>query len=351
MVSTEKSVPPEALTRHREALLSEMRATLAERSLPLYDMARYALGWQAADGEPLQRDGGKAIRPAICLLGAAAIDAAPAAHDRALPGAAAVEFVHNFSLVHDDLQDRDDERHGRATVWRVWGEAQAINGGDALRELADFALRRAREAGASAETVLGATARLNAAALEMIEGQYLDLRFEEDSQVGLHDYLTMIERKTGAMMGVSLALGGLLAGASDERADALDRAGRRLGRCFQIQDDYLGVWGDSAATGKSTDNDIRRRKKAFPIVHALEHGAPELCQQLQSYYRRDEDLHEEEIGRVQALLEEAGAGAAAKKAAAAEHAAFDSALQACEPLPIAGAELREIGAFLVQRDR
>ena len=178
--------------------------------------------------------------------------------------------MHNFSLVHDDIQDRDDERHHRPTVWRVWGEAQAINAGDALRELGQMALSRAGAAGADAATVLAAGETLNRCALNMIEGQYLDLEYETRRAVGVDEYLTMVEHKTGALLGCSLALGALLAGGDRDVAARLEHAGRCLGLAFQIRDDALGIWGDSSATGKSSDSDIRRRKKSFPIVYALD---------------------------------------------------------------------------------
>ena len=218
-----------------------MRAAFPVGSLPIYDMARYALGWQAENGEPANASG-KGARAALTMLGAEAITDDAAALERATAGAAAVELVHNFSLVHDDVQDGDLERRGRPTVWTIWGVAQAINTGDLMRELADAALRRARTLGAPAESVLEANRRLNQATMLMIEGQYLDLTFEQRLDVEVDEYLGMVERKTGAMMGVSLAIGATLAGASQEQADALDRAGRRLGRCFQMRDDWLGIW-------------------------------------------------------------------------------------------------------------
>ena len=220
---------PPVLAQPREAVLAEMRAVVGDRSLPIYAMARYALGWIEADGGPRSEPAGKGIRPALAVLAGRAIDPSDAAGRRALAGAAAVEFVHNFSLVHDDIQDRDDERHHRPTVWRVWGEAQAINVGDSLRELAQSALSRATQAGASADTVLAAADTLNRCTMEMIEGQYLDLDFESRGAVSADDYLTMVERKTGALLGCSLALGARLAGADRDVAARLEHAGRCLG--------------------------------------------------------------------------------------------------------------------------
>ena len=355
MTDAMTDILPDAFTRHAAAVEAEMRATLdaaAARGgleLPIHDMARYALGWIDRHGQP-DSAAGKRARPALCMLGAAAVSDDPARQDRAIHGAAAIEFVHNFSLVHDDIQDQDEQRRGRPTVWTIWGASQAINAGDALRELGDLALFRARAAGTPADAVLDATARLNDAALRMIEGQYLDLTFEERSDVELDEYLRMVERKTGAMMGASLAIGAVLAGASAQQADALQLAGERLGRCFQIRDDWLGVWGDAAALGKSTQSDIRRKKKSYPILWTLRNAPPAVCRALLDAWRLDE-LSDDDVAAVQSLLDESGASEAANEAAEREYDAFRSALLDCQPRAAAVAELEQIAAFTMQRDR
>ena len=355
MTDAMTDILPDAFTRHAAAVEAEMRATLdaaAARGgldLPIHDMARYALGWIDRHGQP-DNAAGKRARPALCMLGAAAVSDDPARQDRAIHGAAAIEFVHNFSLVHDDIQDQDEQRRGRPTVWTIWGISQAINAGDALRELGDLALFRARGAGAPADAVLDATARLNHAALRMIEGQYLDLTFEERSDVELDEYLRMVERKTGAMMGASLAIGAVLAGASAQQADALQQAGERLGRCFQIRDDWLGVWGDAAALGKSTQSDIRRKKKSYPILWTLRSAPPAVRRALLDAWRLDE-LSDDDVAGVQSLLDESGASDAANEAAEREYDAFRSALLDCQPRAAAVAELEQIAAFTMQRDR
>lgn len=348
-------VLPAALTRHTAAVEAEMRATVDAAAagggleLPIHEMARYALGWIDQQGKP-DDAAGKRARPALCMLGAAAISPEAGAQRRALHGAAAVEFVHNFSLVHDDIQDQDEQRRGRPTVWTIWGVSQAINAGDALRELADLALLRARGENAAAEAILDAAARLNGATLRMIEGQYLDLTFEERLDVALDEYLRMVERKTGAMMGVSLAIGATLAGGSAQQADALQRAGERLGRCFQIRDDWLGVWGDAAALGKSTQSDIRRKKKSFPVLWTLRNAPAAVRRSLLDAWRI-EALTDEDVAAVQGLLDESGASEAADEAAEREYQAFRSALLDCQPRGEAVVELEAIAAFTMQRDR
>ena len=340
---------PAALDRHHAGVQAEMRAVLEGRSLPIYDYARYALGWIDERGAPADA-GGKGARGTLCMLAAEAVDDAPDALARARCAAAAVEFVHNFSLVHDDVQDRDEARRGRPTVWKVWGVAQAINAGDALRELAGGALRRAVRHGAPAERIVEADRRLNAAALRMIEGQYLDLAFEQRTDVSVGEYAEMVECKTGAMMGVSLALGALFAGAGPDRCDAFQRAGERLGRCFQLRDDWLGVWGDAAELGKSTDSDIRRRKKAHPALYAIERSPAGARRRLLEIYAK-EALSDDDVDEVRALFAEAGAAERTEAAAREERDAFAAALAECAPRAAAGRELLELADFTLSRGR
>ena len=348
------AAPPTALTRHHEAVQAEMRAAFPSVSLPIYDMARYALGWLDQAGGPADASG-KGARAALAMLGAEAITDNPARLARARAGAAAVELVHNFSLVHDDVQDGDLERRGRPTVWSIWGVAQAINTGDLMRELADAALRRALLHGAAAEAALDAIRRLNRATMLMIEGQYLDLAFEQRLDVEVEEYLAMVERKTGAMMGVSLAIGATLAGASTEQADTLDRAGRRLGRCFQMRDDWLGIWADPQALGKPTDADIRRRKKSFPILYALSHAPAAARRELIELYEPrggdHSDLPDPQVDWVHNLLGEIGADAATDRAAREEYDAFRVELAASRPRPQAVADLEALARFTLERDR
>ncbi len=345
---------PAALSRYHEAVQSEMRAAFPDVELPIYDMARYALGWLDEQGNPANASG-KGARAALTMLGAESITDDPELLQRATSGAAAVEIVHNFSLVHDDVQDGDVERRGRPTVWKIWGVAQAINTGDLMRELADTALRRALSHGASAESVIAAIQRLNQATILMIEGQYLDLTFEQRTDVSVDEYLAMVERKTGAMMGVSLSIGATLAGASSEQADALDRAGRRLGRCFQMRDDWLGIWADPDALGKPTDADIRRRKKSYPILYTLDHAPADARRELMALYQSDlgdsVDLPQDQVDWVHNLLGEIGADEATDQAARAEYEAFRVELESANPRAAAVDDLEALALFTLERDR
>ena len=238
---------PVVFERYRSEIDSELRAVLAERESPLYDMMRYHLGWIDWQGRPLSGTAGKALRPALCLL---ACEAVGGTYHRALPAAAAVELLHNFSLIHDDIQDDDRERRHRPTVWSIWGKPQAINAGTAMRVLASLALSRLGENGVSGEKQLRIQRILDESCLRLIEGQYLDISYESRLDIGVTDYLGMIDGKTAALIGCSLELGAFL-GTDDEAViRGLWNFGRNLGLAFQIRDDILGIWGDEKETGK-----------------------------------------------------------------------------------------------------
>ena len=254
--------PPPALTTHLEALEDALRAAIGPSDSALVSAARYVMGWEDEEGRPL-RAGGKRIRPGLCLLAAEAFGATAT---EAMPGAVAVELVHNFSLVHDEIQDRDGERHHRPTIWRIVGEAQAINVGDFLFTRA---LRALAEAGLPSERRVAALEALLTATDDMIGGQWADLTFEERGDVTVADYLAMVEGKTGALIGAPLQIGAILAGAAPVRSDGIRDWGRRLGLAFQAQDDILGIWGDPNLTGKSNQNDLARHKKTLPVIEAL----------------------------------------------------------------------------------
>jgi len=265
-------------------------------------MVRYHLGWEATDGTPSDQTG-KGLRPALCLL---ACEATGAPYSRALPAAAAVELVHNFSLVHDDIQDHDRIRRHRPTVWAVWGEAQAINAGDAMLVLGRSALLRLAGEGVSAETVVDASRILDERTLEMVEGQTMDIAFEGSAAVSLPDYLDMVDRKTGALFDCALYLGAL-AGAQDiALAGELGRFGRAMGVLFQVRDDMNGVWGVETEMGKQPAADIRRRKKSAPIVHALDSARGETRERLLRTYAKSE-LDDADISLVLDCLDETGA--------------------------------------------
>lgn len=233
-----------------------------------YSMMHYHMGWVDEAFRPQQLPTGKRLRPMLCLLACAEAGGDPA---DALPAAAALELLHNFSLVHDDIEDRDATRHHRPTVWKLWGEPQGINVGDGLFALAFAAMQRLARRGISAPITLQALASFTQTCLELTEGQHLDLGFETRASVTVQEYLRMIHGKTASLVGASVVIGAQIGGASRLQANALQQFGKSVGLTFQIQDDILGIWGDPQVTGKAAGNDILRRKKSLPLLYALDH--------------------------------------------------------------------------------
>ncbi|RME63697.1 MAG: polyprenyl synthetase family protein, partial [Caldilineae bacterium] len=242
----------------------------------------------------------------------------------ALPAAAAIEILHNFSLIHDDIEDGDETRRHRPTLWTLWGVPQAINVGDGMFALAYAALLRLRERNLPPATVLSTVERFTATCITLTEGQHLDLSFEEREQVSVDEYLHMIEGKTAALLAASLALGAEIGGAVSDVVEQLHQFGRAIGLAFQIQDDILGIWGDPEVTGKAAGNDILRRKKSLPLLYALEH--PQIGPRLRELWR--EEMDPASLPQVMALLEEAGARAYAEKVLQQQHQVGLAALHA-----------------------
>jgi geranylgeranyl diphosphate synthase type I len=230
----------------------------------LAGMGRYHLGWVDRDFAPAANvDQGKRMRPEIALL---CCQAAGGALESAAPLAAAIELLHNFTLVHDDIQDRAPKRRHRDTVWANWGESQAINAGDALFAAAHLALFESRRAGVAAECVLTVAEAFNRMAIEIVAGQVADLSFETRSDVRPDEYLAMIAGKTAAIVQFAAWAGAEIAGADAQVARAFGEFGLALGLGFQIQDDLLGIWASAAETGKAAADDIRRKKKSLPVL-------------------------------------------------------------------------------------
>lgn len=236
----------------------------------LFGMLQYHLGWVDATFTPCQAQTGKHVRPVLCLL---VCEACSGNWEQALPAGAALELLHNFSLIHDDIEDQDETRRGRPTVWSLWGEAQGINAGDTLFALTQLALMRLSERDVPAPTIVNALRLLNHTCVTLTGGQHLDIGFENKTNVPVADYLEMIEKKTAALMACACEMGALIAAAHSDQREHLRSFGRHLGLTFQMRDDVLGIWGDPTLTGKPVGADIARRKKSLPILHGLEHSA------------------------------------------------------------------------------
>jgi geranylgeranyl diphosphate synthase type I len=273
----------------REAVASSITAE-ARR---LGAMLEYHLGWRDERLEPLETPApaGKKLRPGLVLLVAQAVTGD--INTQARNAAAAVELIHNFSLVHDDIQDHSELRRHRRTLWTIWGMPQGINAGDALFALAQLVLLRD-----STSLAARMAAELNSTALGLAEGQFLDIDLQEGrTPATLDGYATMIARKTGVLFASACRLGAMAAGASDAQVDAYGAYGGQLGQAFQEQDDLLGVWGVSSVTGKPDAADIVERKRGLPAAMAL--GRPDAPEWLHAIYRDTEhELSAEEVERV-----------------------------------------------------
>jgi geranylgeranyl diphosphate synthase type I len=264
----------------------------------VYDMIRYHLGLDGSGASA-----GKRMRPVLGLLAYASIagDYRPA-----LPGAAAVELGHNFSLVHDDIEDGDRERRHRPTVWALHGVAQAINTGDMLFSLSRMALHRLTDLGFSDAKVLRLMRLYDQTCVALCEGQYIDIATSEaDDVMSVDLYFDMIGRKTAALIAASIEAGALLATDDDEVIARYRAFGWALGLAFQLNDDLLGIWGAEKATGKKP-SDIARRKKTLPVIYAFEHAGPEDRERLAALYGNG-GPGAAEVDEIVAILERTGA--------------------------------------------
>jgi geranylgeranyl diphosphate synthase type I len=329
---------------------AEMRRLLAPPQgvlNPFYGMMHYHLGWLDESFKPVQVSGGKLLRPIFTLLCCQAASGQP---EKALTAAAAVELIHNFSLIHDDIEDNSRTRRGRATVWAIWGEPQAINAGDGLFVLARNALLKLSEQGVSHPTIFAALERLDQTCLALCQGQCLDMSFEQTLAVDLEAYLEMIEGKTAALLACSGYLGGLIATDNRAKAEVFWQLGRALGMAFQIQDDLLGIWGQEVVTGKPAGDDLRRRKKSLPVVYALNQANQRQAARFKEIYSTA-SLTEADVAEAIIILEEIGAKASTEAQAKSYIDTAKSALQAIEAAPENKLSLEEMAHFLIERVR
>ncbi|MFF2773799.1 polyprenyl synthetase family protein [Streptomyces sp. NPDC058052] len=310
------------------------------------EMAAYALGWTGTDGTPDPGGSeGKGVRQALAVLAAEAVggDAADG-----VPGAVAVELVHTFSLLHDDIMDADALRRRRPAVWKTYGTGPAVLAGDALLAQAVTGLAEARSDHAAA-----AVRRLCGTLNALVSGQAEDLRFEHRPWYGPgavtpERYRSMAAHKTGALLGCALALGAVLGGAPGPTVTALDHAGRQLGLAFQAVDDVLGIWGDPETTGKPVHADLRRGKKTYPVLAALADGGP-AARELGALLSSSRRIDDATAAHLAALVEEAGGRTAAHEEA---HRCLDAAratLRAATPSHPAAQELDALCADLLDR--
>ncbi|QBJ93191.1 polyprenyl synthetase family protein [Streptomyces seoulensis] len=336
------------LERGRTLATPVLRAAVDRLAPPMDTVAAYHFGWIDAAGNPAAGDGGKAVRPALAVLSAEVTGAAPEA---GVPGAVAVELVHNFSLLHDDLMDGDEQRRHRDTVWKVHGPAQAILVGDALFALGNEVLLELGTVEAGR-----ATRRLTTATRALIDGQAQDISYEHRDRVSVEECLEMEGNKTGALLACASSIGAVLGGADDRTADALERYGYHLGLAFQAVDDLLGIWGDPESTGKQTWSDLRQRKKSLPVVAALAAGGPasERLGEILAADAKSSDFaafSEEEFAARAALIEAAGGREWTADEARRQHAVAIEALHAVDMPDRVRDAFTALADFVVVRKR
>ncbi|MDG9715973.1 polyprenyl synthetase family protein [Streptomyces sp. DH24] len=336
------------LERGRTLATPVLRAAVDRLAPPMDTVAAYHFGWIDAEGRPADGDGGKAVRPALAVLSAEVTGAPP---QTGVPGAVAVELIHNFSLLHDDLMDGDEQRRHRDTVWKVHGPAQAILVGDALFALANEVLLEVGtvEAGRAAR-------RLAAATRALIDGQAQDISYEHRDRVSVEECLEMEGNKTGALLACASSVGAVLGGADDRTADALERYGYHLGLAFQAIDDLLGIWGDPVTTGKQAWSDLRQRKKSLPVVAALEAdgaAAEQLGEMLAADAKSSDfaNFSEEEFAARADLIERAGGREWTAEEARRQHTIAIEALDAVDMPDPVREQFTALADFVVVRKR
>jgi geranylgeranyl diphosphate synthase type I len=334
----ERDRAADVLEAARAAVEPALRAAVATLPAAVAPIAGYHFGWLDADGRPAHAGGGKVVRPALVAAAATAVGGDPSA---ALPAGVAVELVHNFSLLHDDVMDEDTTRRHRRTAWTVFGTGPAILAGDALLTLAIEVLA------GSGHPAAGEGVRVLCAAVHgLVDGQVADLDFERRGHVEVAECLAMADGKTAALLGCSAALGAVFGG-EPGHAGTLDRAGRELGLAFQHVDDLLGIWGDPAATGKPVGNDLRHRKKSLPVVAALTSGTSAGVE-LAALYGTDRELDELDVARAAELVEESGAREWCREQV---ELLLDTALHRFTTLPGPVDDLVALAHLVARRDR
>lgn len=331
----------EYVSQMRPAIEAELHfvfsTSLREEQTGLVDMLSYHMGWNEHNTGPDSQ--GKRIRPMLVLL---SCSAAGGDWHKALPAAAAVELVHNFSLIHDDIQDQSDMRRGRQTVWKIWGMPQAINAGDLMFTLSYAAVARLADT-ANADVAVKAAMLINQACVRLTRGQYLDISYETRKDLVLEDYWPMVAGKTAALLACSAQLGALVAGANAGQQQSFFDFGYNLGLAFQVMDDELGIWGNSSSTGKSVESDLVAGKKTLPVLYALEKSSRFARRWAMGPIRGDE------VSDLAALLEEEGAREYAQQTADSLTKMSLDALDKASKIGDASIALRDLAMSLLSR--
>jgi geranylgeranyl diphosphate synthase type I len=328
-----------------DAVDAHMRAVVDGAALAddLAGMLRYHLGWVDEHFETTHAPRGKHLRPALCLLTS---EAAGGTWRDAIASAAAVELIHNFSLVHDDIEDDSPLRRHRPTLWAVWGVPRALNAGDTLLILAQGTVLHdaAREVRS-----LAAARILNTSCRALCAGQHCDLSVSAEREPTLAEYLCMVEGKTGALLGAAGELGALAADAPQAVRDAYGRFGREVGVAFQLQDDLLDVWGDAATTGKPSREDLRARKHSLPFVLGCARAPTATRARLRRLYLAEGPLEDAAVDEVVGIMEGLGVREEAEQLVRYHHEAALSALREARPTQAGGNLLALLAESLIDR--
>ena len=335
----------ELLTLCRERVQIELASIVSGSPSDLYGILKYHMGWQDEHNNPCHSKLGKFIRPTLCVLSCQVVKGDAL---QIVPAAAAVELVHGFSLIHDDIEDASDERRQRPTVWRLWGQPQAINAGDTMFALAYLAVLRLKNNGIADEKIMRSVCILGESCLRLCEGQYLDIAYENRLDVSTDCYLDMISKKTATLMAASTYIGAYLGTEDLKLVESLYRFGTELGMAYQIRDDILGIWGVEGRTGKS-NSDISQRKKTLPVVYGLQNSTQKDRRILEEMYIGSH-IQDEQVAEVIRILERVGAREYAQELA---WQYYRRALTHIETsgLDITGQNaIREATGFLIERD-
>jgi len=332
-------VMPAGVAVARDLVGPATEAALSRLTPGVRRVAAYHYGLADADGSPVRVGSGKALRPALALLSARAAGAAP---ERGVTPAVAVELVHNFSLLHDDIMDGDTERRHRPTAWTVFGVGAAILAGDALLALANDMLLEDMPRGPWAARCL------STAVQRLIAGQGEDLAFEKRGDVTLDECLEMAGDKTAALMACACTIGAVHVGAPPEMAMGLAEFGGHVGLAFQLTDDLLGIWGAPEVTGKPVRADLRARKKSLPVVAALSSGTP-AATELAEILASEGELTEEDLIHAADLVVAAGGRQWAEQEADARLAAAAASLDGAGIRADVRAEFIAIAEFITAR--
>jgi len=302
---------------------------------PEFDvMLRYAMGWVQKDGSSYDHPTGKRLRPYLTMLCA---EATNGDIEDVLPVASAVEYIHNFSLIHDDIQDQSEIRHGRPTVWQEWGIANAINAGDAMFALAYSCIGMLNQNDIDKDITLEAVNIFNRTNIELTRGQHLDMRFETQSTVTVDEYVSMIAGKSAALLAACAQMGALIGSQDKDIAQKFYDFGLNLGIAFQIHDDILGIWGDAEITGKSVASDIISKKKSLPVLFGLAQSDA-----LKTHYEKP-SFDDGDVSEAIHLLDEVDALAYTKSLEEKYH---NKAMVAIESLTLNEEALQTLNAFV-----